>query len=122
MSETIKSRPYSPKACCEKCVFGSGDHAPYCAILWMEQGMEWAFVWQSSRGTPGICTGAAYPEQLHTVMETLEIMSNKEEVALLMASLKQSQTGQTETLEDIRKSLLRAGTIRPPSTLNGTES
>jgi hypothetical protein len=27
---TITSRPYHPKACCEKCVFGSGRHSRVC--------------------------------------------------------------------------------------------
>jgi hypothetical protein len=29
----LQSRPYHPAAtqCCEKCVFGSGEHAPFCA-------------------------------------------------------------------------------------------
>jgi hypothetical protein len=31
MSETLYSRPFEPKACCEACVFGGPNHAPWCA-------------------------------------------------------------------------------------------
>lgn len=32
MEETIKSRPFHPSACCEKCVFGRGEHAEWCEL------------------------------------------------------------------------------------------
>ena len=30
MSEPITSRPFHPDKCCERCVFGSGEHAEWC--------------------------------------------------------------------------------------------
>jgi|HubBroStandDraft_6_1064221.scaffolds.fasta_scaffold540979_2 hypothetical protein len=32
MMPEIVSRPYSTAACCEKCVFGRGEHAEWCCI------------------------------------------------------------------------------------------
>lgn len=48
MSDLLQSRPFRPDAskCCEACIFGSGEHADWCAEnLYANKGFQAA--WES---------------------------------------------------------------------------
>jgi PHD/YefM family antitoxin component YafN of YafNO toxin-antitoxin module len=44
-------------------------------------------------------------DQLHTAMETLELLGDPDELSALLAGLKDVRSGRVESLEDIRKGL-----------------
>ena len=52
MSQTIQSRPYHPQAACERCVFGSGEHAPWCEHAPRATYILDAYQWQSINDGP----------------------------------------------------------------------
>ena len=51
----------------------------------------------------------ALQNQLHSALNTIEILSNKKEMALLRTGLKQAAAGQVESLADVRRSLNNRG-------------
>lgn len=59
MSE-ITSRPYHPSQCCEKCVFGRGEHAEWC-----EEGRELAEMVAKAEIDPLIAEEWPMPEPPH---------------------------------------------------------
>jgi PHD/YefM family antitoxin component YafN of YafNO toxin-antitoxin module len=47
--------------------------------------------------------------QLRAVMDTMEILSDPAEVQMLVAGLREAQTGQTTTIDDLRRELKKEG-------------